>query len=63
MSSDEFEQEIVDLFEENLLEQAVDFERRADSLLDIALQRNCLVNAEPNKHVTKVYDCTDHGDV
>ena len=63
MSSEEFEQEIVDLFEENLLKQAVDFNTRRDSLLDIARHCNCLFNAELNKHVTKVYYCSDHGAV
>ena len=62
MSSDEFEQE-TDLFEKHLLEQAVFFNTRGNSLLDIALHRNCLLNAEPNKHVTKEYDCSEHGAV
>ena len=56
MSSDEFEQENVDLFEENLLEQAVDFNTRGESLLDIALHRNCLINAATNKYVNKIND-------
>ena len=47
----------------NVLEQAVNFDTRGDSLLDIALHRNCLVKAERNRHVTKVYDCSDHGAV
>ena len=42
VSSNEFEWEIVDLFEENLLEQAVAFNTRGDNLLDIALHRKCL---------------------
>ena len=62
-SSDEFQQETVDLFEENFSEQAVHFNNRADSLLDIALIHICLVDGEPNKHVTKVYDCSDHSSV
>ena len=63
MSNDEFQQEIIDLLEEVFLEQFVDFNARRDSVFDIALHRNCLVNAEPNKHVIKICDLSDHGAV
>ena len=47
-------------FEGNFLKRAVDFKTRGDSLFNIALHRNSLVKAEPNKHMTKLYDCSDH---
>ena len=59
VSSDEFEQEIADLFEANLLEQAIDFNTRGHNLPDIALHRNCSVNAESRKLVTRICDCSD----
>ena len=42
VSSGYFKQKHIDLFEEVLSEQAVDFNTRGNSLLDIVLQRNCL---------------------
>ena len=41
--------------------QALDLNTRGDSLLHIALHRNCSFNAESNKGVTHLYDSSEHG--
>ena len=63
VSCDECEQEIVEVFGENLLEQSVDFNIRGNNLLDITIHCNKSMNAERNKLLTKVWDCSDHGAV
>ena len=63
VGSCEFEQKFVDFFEESLCEQTVDFNSPGETLLVIALHRNCSVNAELNEHVTKIYNCSDQGAV
>ena len=63
VSSDNFEQEIIDLFDKKFIVQALDFNSRGDSQLDVALHHNFFVKAEANKDVITVYDCSIHGTV
>lgn len=59
-STSEEEQNIIDLFESNLLKQSVEFPTCSSNTLDVAYYRNVSVSATPNEFFDKIYDCSDH---
>ena len=59
-SDDDFEREILDLFDKHCLEQAVTFPTCGKNTLDIALHRNFSPLCEENHIVQKLYNISNH---
>ena len=51
---------MIELFEDDLFRQAIDYPTSLQSTLNAALYRNCFLDEEKDKNSTKIYDCTDH---
>ena len=51
---------IIELFEDELFRQAIYYPTYSQITLVIAFYRNCFLNEEIDKKLTKIYDCTDH---
>ena len=51
---------IIELFEDELFSQAIDYPTCSQSTLDLAFFCNCFLNAEKDKKISKNYDCTLH---
>ena len=59
-STDEEENQILQIFENGLFRQAIDFPTCVKNILDVAFYRNCYTSAEQDFNVSKIYDCSDH---
>ena len=59
-SEDQEEQSVLELFENVLYQQGVDFHTRGTNTLDVAFFRNCSLFASPNEVFAQIYDCSDH---
>ena len=58
--SNEEENEIIEIFDEALFRQAIDFPTCSNNTLDVAFYRNCFPFAEKDQSFPRTYDCTDH---
>ena len=58
--SNEEENEIIEIFDEALFRQAVDFPTCSNNTLDVAFYRNCILFAEKDQSFPSTYDRTDH---
>ena len=59
-STDEEENQILQIFENGLFRQAIDFPTCVKNILDVAFYLNCYTSAEQDFNVSKIYDCSDH---
>ena len=58
-SSDDYEQRVIDLFDDHILRQ-VDFPTCANNAINLIFQRKCIILAEIDNDSTKVYNITNH---
>ena len=59
-SSSKEENEIIEIFDEALFRQAIQFPTCSKNTPDVAFYRNCFLFAEKDHSFSRTYDCTDH---
>ena len=59
-SEDNNEQTVIDLFDNELYQQAVNFCTRAGKTLDVAFFKSCTFFGIPDEEFTKAYNCSDN---
>ena len=59
-SQENDEQEILEMFEDRLLQQSINFSTCGTNTLDVFLYQNCQVYSEHDENFDKIYDCSDH---
>ena len=59
-SSNEEENEIIEIFDEALFRQAIDFPTCSNNTLDLAFYQNCFLFAEKDQSFPRTYNWTDH---
>ena len=59
-SSNEEENKIIEIFDEALFRQAIDFPTCSNNTLELAFYQNCFLFAEKDQSFPRTSDCTDH---
>ena len=59
-SHNETENKVMEMFEEKLFRQIIDFPTCGNSILDTAFYQNCHLSAELDKSFTSIYNLTNH---
>ena len=59
-SQENDEQEILEMLEDRLLQQIINFPTCGTNTMDVFLYQNCQVYSEHDENFDKIYDCSDH---
>ena len=59
-SLSDYEQQVLDEFEDRCLLQAIDFKTCGQNILDVAFYSNCHIHAKRDDSFENIYDCSDH---
>ena len=59
-SPNETEDKVIEIFEEKLFRQIMDFPTCGNNILDTAFYQNCHISAELDKFFPSIYNLTDH---
>ena len=59
-SPNENEDKVIEMFEEKLFCQIIDFPTCGNNILDTAFHENCHLSAELDNSFTSIYNLTDH---
>ena len=59
-SQENDEQEILEMLEDRLIQQSINFPTCGTNTLEVFLYQNCQVYSEHDENFDKIYDCSDH---